>query len=143
MTREYRTDQIVVQWDAERCIHSGECVRGAPGAFDPQARPWIDLAGEDADTIASVIRRCPSGALHAQRLDGGAPLPTSQEQPDAPLAVRSVRDGPLYLRGDIEVRDASGELIRRDLRVALCRCGASDRKPFCDNSHLRTGFRAD
>jgi len=144
MAREYQTEQIAVQWDAERCIHAGACTSGAPGAFDPTARPWIDATGEAADTIAAAIARCPSGALHVQRLHGGDPLPmAAQEQPDAPPTLRSVRDGPLYVRGDIEVRDAAGELIRRDVRVALCRCGASQRKPFCDNSHLQSGFRGD
>ncbi len=144
MAREYRTDQIVVQWDAERCIHVGECVRGAPGVFDRSARPWIDPAGDDPARSAEVVARCPSGALHVQLLDGGTPLPMAvQEQPDTPLSVRSVRDGPLYVRGDVEVCDAAGTVIRRDVRVALCRCGASEQKPYCDNSHLAAGFRAD
>jgi uncharacterized Fe-S cluster protein YjdI len=137
MARDYRTDEIVVQWEPRLCIHTGECVRGAPGVFDREARPWIDLSGAEAVHIAEVIARCPSGALHAERL-GGAP----QDEPEAVLTVRAVRDGPLYVRGDIEVRDANGALIRRDMRLALCRCGASGNKPFCDNSHLESGFQA-
>lgn len=47
-------------------------------------------------------------------------------------------DGPLLIRGPIEIRDESGELIpvRRSV-VALCRCGKSRIKPFCDATHLR------
>jgi CDGSH-type Zn-finger protein len=48
--------------------------------------------------------------------------------------------GPLFLRGRIRIKDADGRLIREDTRVALCRCGASENKPFCDGSHRRIGF---
>jgi CDGSH-type Zn-finger protein len=52
-----------------------------------------------------------------------------------------VPNGPLYVRGSIEVRDADGSIFRRDTRLALCRCGQSRNKPFCDNSHRQAGFR--
>ncbi|GAA3666135.1 hypothetical protein GCM10023081_01160 [Arthrobacter ginkgonis] len=49
--------------------------------------------------------------------------------------------GPLLVRGEIELRDAEGRLIEPGRgTVALCRCGASARKPFCDGSHKLTGF---
>ena len=135
--REYRNERIAVRWEAPLCIHSRHCVVGAPEVFDPDARPWIDLDGADPDKLASVIARCPTGALHFERLDGGA-----NETPDDPPTVRTLRDGPLYLRGEIQILDADGELIRRDTRLALCRCGHSDNKPFCDNSHLEAEFEA-
>jgi CDGSH-type Zn-finger protein len=51
--------------------------------------------------------------------------------------------GPLMVEGDFELRAANGEVLVRAIRVALCRCGASARKPFCDGSHNRVGFGAD
>jgi CDGSH-type Zn-finger protein len=49
--------------------------------------------------------------------------------------------GPLLVRGQIELRDAEGRPIEPGRgTVALCRCGASARKPFCDGSHKLTGF---
>ena len=49
--------------------------------------------------------------------------------------------GPLLVRGDIDLRDAEGRPIEpRRGTVALCRCGASATKPFCDGSHKLTGF---
>ena len=139
MAREYVGDEIAVGWEPALCIHAGECVRGMPDVFNADARPWIaiDQAAGRADTLAEVIRRCPSGALHTRRLDGEA-----NEAAAAPVTVAVQRDGPLYVRGDLEIRDASGGMIRREVRAALCRCGDSANKPFCDNSHIAAGFQA-
>jgi len=53
-------------------------------------------------------------------------------------------DGPLILRGDVELRAADGDIIPRHRRtVALCRCGLSMIKPFCDGTHKAAGFRTD
>ena len=59
-------------------------------------------------------------------------------------AVVSVyEDGPLIVRGDFVITDQDGRPIPPGRRtVALCRCGRSAIKPFCDGSHARTGFRA-
>ncbi|MGH3691756.1 MAG: CDGSH iron-sulfur domain-containing protein [Microbacterium sp.] len=53
-------------------------------------------------------------------------------------------DGPLLVRGDIDLRTADGEQIApRRRTVALCRCGLSALKPFCDGTHKAAGFRTD
>ena len=49
-------------------------------------------------------------------------------------------DNPLFVRGRLRVVNADGEVVREDTRAALCRCGASANKPFCDGSHRRIGF---
>lgn len=71
-TREYVGTAIVVHWDSARCIHSERCFHGAPGTFDPQARPWVQPDGTPVDDLAAVIDTCPSGALSYTRTDGGA-----------------------------------------------------------------------
>jgi uncharacterized Fe-S cluster protein YjdI/CDGSH-type Zn-finger protein len=134
--RVYQTDAIAVRWEPEYCIHSANCIRGLPRVFNPRDRPWVHVDAADADAIARVIATCPTGALHYTRLDG-AP----DESPDTP-SITPVRDGPLYLRGDIDIRDEAGNLIRRDTRVALCRCGHTGNAPFCDNTHRAIGFQA-
>ena len=50
-------------------------------------------------------------------------------------------DGPLIAKGNIEVQDADGQLMARGEDIALCRCGASKNKPFCDGSHKESGFQ--
>ncbi len=53
-------------------------------------------------------------------------------------------DGPLLVRGDFELVSATGEPVERTRRtVALCRCGASAIKPFCDGTHKLVGFRTE
>ena len=129
---------IRVSWSRARCIHSAECVRGLPLVFQPGSRPWIKPDAGAAAKIAAVIERCPTGALHYERLDGG-----SAEAPPSANTVTPEPDGPLLLRGQIEIVDEQGNLVLRDTRVALCRCGGSANKPFCDGSHRMRGFSDD
>ena len=69
------------------------------------------------------------------------------EAPTAPLRLKVMDDGALQLRGDlsqIRVVDGEGQPFNFGERrtVLLCRCGQSQNKPFCDSTHLRTGFRS-
>ncbi len=54
-------------------------------------------------------------------------------------------NGPLLVKGNFEIQDAEGNLF--DLRgrtlISLCRCGASNNKPFCDGNHKRSGFESE
>lgn len=134
--REYRGDSIAVTFDSLRCIHAEECVRGLPNAFDLKQRPWVQPNRGNADDIADVIQRCPSGALQFSRVTIG-----SEERAEDPPRIIVVPDGPLYVRGDFEYPTVSGEPVRSP-RAALCRCGDSSNKPFCDDSHLAKGFAA-
>lgn len=136
--REYTNDAITVQYDVKRCIHAAECVRRLPDVFDPNKRPWINLTSVNTDQLAAVIERCPTGALHYVRHDGGA-----AEQTPAENTITLERDGPLYVKGSVEVTDPAGHPLLRDTRVALCRCGASVNKPLCDGSHHRIAFEAE
>lgn len=135
VTRTYGDDSFRVLWDATRCIHTGVCLRGLPEVFDVAARPWVDLAGADPATIAATIRACPTGALRYE----GDLLPP--EAPDEPTTIEVRSNGPLYVRGRVRVQGPGGQVVAEEHRVALCRCGASENKPFCDNSHRLIGFR--
>ncbi|MGP3534705.1 CDGSH iron-sulfur domain-containing protein [Microbacterium sp. RD1] len=61
-----------------------------------------------------------------------------------PVTITAYADGPLLVRGDVELLDADGAPIpRRRRTVALCRCGLSAIKPFCDGTHKPAGFRTE
>ncbi|MGY1855955.1 CDGSH iron-sulfur domain-containing protein [Modestobacter sp. SYSU DS0290] len=63
---------------------------------------------------------------------------------DEPTAtITPYRDGPLVVRGDFRLVDTDGNEIDPGRKtVALCRCGKSGIKPFCDGTHKRSGFHA-
>jgi len=133
--RVYRNDQIAVSWEPKFCIHAGYCFRGLPHVFKPLERPWVDVNAASPDEIATTVMRCPTGALHFERLDGGP-----QEAVPEETTISERPNGPLYVRGRLKIRCQDGS-IREETRVALCRCGQSANKPFCDGTHRRIGFR--
>jgi CDGSH-type Zn-finger protein len=67
----------------------------------------------------------------------------SRDAPSAePTRITACPDGPLIVRGPIELVDEDGAPVERRRRtIALCRCGASAIRPFCDGSHRAVGFR--
>ena len=134
--RTYTTDAIEVLWNSERCVHTGICLKTLPEVFDTSRRPWVTVDAAEADAIAAAIERCPSGALAYRRLDG-----RSGEVPPAETTIVPWPNGPLYVRGSVEVRDRRGELFAAGTRMALCRCGHSQNQPFCDLSHREAGFK--
>jgi uncharacterized Fe-S cluster protein YjdI len=135
--REYEGRGITVHWEPKLCIHVGRCLRDLPQVFDNAARPWVNVAAATADAIAEAIEDCPTGALRYTRTDGA-----DQERGPVPVQVEPRPNGPLFVRGEIEVIDARGNLQRTATRAALCRCGQSASKPYCDLSHQRAGFEA-
>ncbi|OLV17847.1 (4Fe-4S)-binding protein [Deinococcus marmoris] len=132
----YMGDGITVSYDAPRCTHVANCVRGLPAVFRPKERPWIQLSNEaSAERVTEIVRTCPTGALH-YALYGGPP-----EAPAVPTTLTPIKDGPLTLKGDLVIQTPQGEV--REVRAALCRCGASSRKPFCDGTHARIGWKSE
>ena len=73
-----------------------------------------------------------------------APDPLEDPAPTSGGAtITPYRDGPLIVRGDFRLVDQDGaEIDPGRETVALCRCGKSGIKPFCDGSHKRSGFSA-
>ena len=134
-TIHYRGKNITVGFNPDRCTHVAECLRSLPDVFDNSRRPWIDPDAASADAVAEVIVRCPTGALHFMRTDGGPEEPVPEEN-----VILVSEDGPYFVKGDVEIRSPDGNLQHRDTRIALCRCGASQHKPFCDGRHFFVDF---
>jgi CDGSH-type Zn-finger protein/uncharacterized Fe-S cluster protein YjdI len=61
---------------------------------------------------------------------------------DGLLAVDPQIDGPLQVRGNLEITSGTGRVVARVTEARLCRCGGSASKPFCDGTHARIGFRS-
>src|SRR5918998_115392 len=67
VTRRYDTDELTVFWDAQRCIHTGICLRALPDVFDVNARPWVRIDNGSTDAIVAAVEKCPTGALRYER----------------------------------------------------------------------------
>ena len=132
----YDGAQADVHWDGRLCIHIGECGRSEGELFKGGRQPWCqpDLAAS-ADDVLEVVTRCPTGALTITRKDGGA-----TETAGAENVVVIANNGPLYVTGALQVAGAAEDMDGVQFRAALCRCGQSQNKPFCDNSHEKAGF---
>lgn len=61
---------------------------------------------------------------------------------DGPLSIDPQLDGPLQIRGNLEITSGTGRVVSRITQTKLCRCGGSNTKPFCDGTHARIGFRS-
>jgi CDGSH-type Zn-finger protein/uncharacterized Fe-S cluster protein YjdI len=59
------------------------------------------------------------------------------------LAVTPILDGPLHVKGSVEVVSGTGRTVNRTLEVWFCRCGGSAKKPYCDGTHKKNGFKAE
>ena len=62
---------------------------------------------------------------------------------NGPLAIDPQVDGPLQVRGNLEITSGTGRVVARVTQGRLCRCGQSNNKPFCDGSHARVGFKSE
>jgi CDGSH-type Zn-finger protein len=61
---------------------------------------------------------------------------------DGPLAIDPEPNGPLKVRGNLEIMSGTGRVVARVTAAALCRCGGSANKPFCDGTHAKIGFKS-
>ncbi len=135
--RIYRNAHLAVSWEPRLCIHVGYCFRNLPNVFKPMDRPWVDVNAAPPDEIAATVMGCPTGALKFERLDGGP-----QEAAPEETTIMERRNGPLFVHGDLRIHLQDGS-VRQGTRVALCRCGHSANKPFCDGTHRQIGFHTD
>ena len=116
--------------DRSICEHAGFCGNAATNVWD-----MVD----DTDDVQvrtqviGMVEHCPSGAL--TYAVNGEPV-----EPDLPIQVNVVPDGPLWVTGGLSVERSDGTMMETRNRVTLCRCGASSNKPLCDGSHADVGF---
>ena len=135
--KSYDGNGITVTFEAARCYHAKECVRGLPEVFDIDKRPWIQPEHASTEAIIDAVEQCPTGALRYRHADGRPPRPVSETTVAFP-----VHNGPLVLRGRTQVLAQDGTTFTEEDRLALCRCGNSGNQPFCDNAHRRVAFEA-
>ena len=132
----YTGDPIQVHWDGKLCIHYGECGRAEGDLFVAGRQPWCQPDHSSNSEVNEVVLRCPTGALTATFADGSGVTPQEEE-----AEATVTQNGPVYIKGLLDIEGLNGDAAGTEFRAALCRCGASKNKPFCDNSHDEAGFR--
>lgn len=129
----------VTMFDAEAlcafarfCDRAGKVWNLVPEVAEPAAR----------EALIAQIGQCPSGRLSAIDRASGHAI-----EPEWPLSLVLVEDpyekssGPLFVRGGVEITGSDGVVWEVRNRVALCRCGQSNNKPFCDGAHAQVKFK--
>ena len=58
------------------------------------------------------------------------------------IFIQVAKNGPYIVHGECKIKDADGNVFKSKSPAALCRCGASVNKPFCDGHHSKIGFQA-
>jgi uncharacterized Fe-S cluster protein YjdI/CDGSH-type Zn-finger protein len=132
--RTYDNERIRVFWDSEKCIHAENCLRNLPEVFNTDLRPWVNLNNAAAEVIKRVIDTCPSGALRCEWLGAGGELE---------ICITILKNGPYQVKGRIRLFGPDGSPLETKECFALCRCGHSGNKPFCDGAHRHAGFSDD
>ena len=138
--KNYVGKEITIHDNRRICSHAAECVNNLSSVFKLNSRPWINPDSASTEEIIDTIRKCPSGALSYSIND----IEYRDQDERRPTVVVS-KDGPYLVTGNI---DLIGDNIKWSDGVSkehytLCRCGASNYKPFCDGMHNTVNFRDD
>lgn len=144
--KTYTKGEVTVFWKPDLCIHSAKCFHSLPEVFNPKIRPWIQLDNSSTDKIIGTVKNCPSGALSFKYNSESSNEAKKLEEPKSePLSNSTVRinvtpNGPLLVTGNAIIVNADGTETIKEGKFALCRCGQSTRKPFCDGTHKTLTF---
>lgn len=133
---KYPGEKISVKWDRRLCIHIGECGYSEGDLFVGGRDPWCKPDLTTVDNVVDVVKRCPTGAITFESTDS-----TVVEKAETENTVTVSYQGPYFVRGDLMIDGVADDMPGVRYRAALCRCGASKNKPFCDNSHETIGFK--
>ena len=116
---------------------------------EPKGQVWHLVLESDQPVAAHLVEQqagdCPGGRLRARQraqAQTGVLPPEPHFNPSIGLVQDTAKgvSGPLWVRGGVAVHSADGSAYELRNRVALCRCGVSRNKPFCDGSHVSSGF---
>lgn len=140
-THKYSNDEVTVVWKPNTCIHSTLCWKGLIEVFNPKARPWIKMDGATTEVIIEQVRKCPSGALSYylnQEISSNKDKIIAESA--NMLKVEVSPNGPYLIKTECLIIHSDGREETKNGTVALCRCGSSGNKPYCDGSHRKNGF---
>ena len=138
--KSYVGKEITIHDNRKVCSHAAECVNNLSSVFKLNARPWISPDAAEREEIINTIRKCPSGAL-SYSIDGIEYKDHDERKPKVTVS----KDGPYVITGGIDMIGDNIQFAEGSSRehYTLCRCGASNNKPFCDGMHKVISFKDD
>ena len=138
LKKKYTKENLTVIWQPELCIHSKECFKGLPGVFNPANRPWVNMDADSVEKIRKQVEKCPSGALSYEMQNNEE---INNETMENTPVINISDDGPILISGPVNIKYKETEELKESKTIALCRCGLSSRKPYCDGTHKKEGFK--
>jgi len=138
LKKTYKKDNLSVIWQPDLCIHSTNCFKGLSRVFNPSKKPWVNVEAASADEIVNQIDKCPSGAL-SYKYENDAEDKKGSIKKNTSINVSD--NGPILINGPVHIRYNGTEIVNTSRNIALCRCGHSSNKPYCDGSHKKYGFK--
>lgn len=133
----YAGAEVTILDNRGTCCHSGNCSDKLPNVFRVGVEPWIDPNGASKQEIIDIVRACPSGALRYAL--GGVTFGDRERAP----SIYVSKDGPYHVQGRVTLLHEQFDEGASTEHYALCRCGRSKNKPFCDGSHWYAKFEDD
>jgi len=135
--QEPASNRVIVEADGPLTIHADYTLNG----IKPDS-PRTTLCRCGASKIKPY---CDGSHTDAGFSDAGdVPSFNPDEKPESGrVDIKTLKDGPLYLVGPHCLCDTNGKMARVCAKSALCRCGASKNKPYCDGNHAAVGFKSD
>lgn len=138
ITKEYSNGELIVVWKPKKCIHAKVCIHMLPDVYNPNGKPWITPETTTTSTLKSQINECPSGALTYYIKN--EIMEEREVTKSSATEIIVAKNGPLKIKGNLEIQLASGEIVTKEGTTGFCRCGVSENKPFCDGSHRKIDF---
>jgi CDGSH-type Zn-finger protein/truncated hemoglobin YjbI/ferredoxin len=140
----YAGQQLTIFDNRGICQHSGFCTDRLPSVFRAGAEPFVAASGGRMDEIIRAVRNCPSGAL-SYAIDEVEARDQVDWHDTREPEIEVTKDGPYRVTGRVPLTDADGNPVARSQgasleHYALCRCGQSQNKPFCNGMHWYVGF---
>ncbi len=139
-TLKYTNNEVTVVWKPKTCIHATICWKGLIEVFNPRERPWVKMDGATTEKIIEQVRQCPSGAL-SYYLNAEVAADKIVAEAAQIMKVEVTPNGPYLIKTECLIVHADGKEETKTGTVALCRCGASANKPYCDGSHRKVEFK--
>ena len=130
LLQHYEGQHIDITFNRSICSGAAQCVEKFPHIYSSEGSTnWIFPNKGTKEEIIQSIKNCPSGAL-SYEINGNTP----KESYDKPQ-LHIVKKGPLHIQGNVTLENIDFSVHANKEKYSLCRCGASQNKPFCDYSH--------